>query len=299
MSIQAMAWAIEQQIVTDPPARHLLLCLSNYADHLGRSAFPSAATLMRDTRLSRATLWRKLAVLEDSGAIKPGNQKVVAAYIDRSDKRPVCYDIVMCRLDDSGMPVDEVAGSHAETSTEPAGSHSETSGVSHRNGRGLTVRPNPGVNRHITVNSSTKSKGVGEAGSAKRPSKREQSIAFLVEQGVDMQHAADWMTARNGKEVTVTVWEAVQREAEKVGMTPAQAVQYAAGASWQGFRADWFLRNNGGAKQQAPSRRDEQRTGSYAALFPNGMPGQAGYGDAPRDDRTIDGDARWINGGAD
>ncbi|KVO76955.1 hypothetical protein WJ79_11505 [Burkholderia ubonensis] len=134
---------------------------------------------------------------------------------------------------------------------------------------------------------------------AKRVTKREQSIAFLVAQGVDLQHAADWMTARKGKEVTATVWEAVQREAAKVGMTPAQAVQYAAGASWQGFKADWFLRNGGGAKQQAPSRRDEQRSGSYAALFPNGMPGQAGYGEAPRDDQTIDGDARWIDGGAD
>lgn len=136
------------------------------------------------------------------------------------------------------------------------------------------------------------------AAPSKRVSKREQSIAFLVSQGVDEQHAADWMTARNGKAVTATVWETVQREAAKVGMTPAQAVQYAAGASWQGFKADWF-RNSAGAKQQAPTRRDEQRAGSYAALFPNGMPGQAGYGEAPRDDRTIDGDARWIDGGAD
>ncbi|WP_157658619.1 hypothetical protein [Burkholderia ubonensis] len=144
---------------------------------------------------------------------------------------------------------------------------------------------------------STKDRAKATA-SPKRVSKREQSIAFLVAQGVDPQHAADWMTARKGKEVTMTVWENVQREAAKVGMTPAQAVQYAAGASWQGFNADWF-RNSGGAKQHAPSRRDEQRSGSYAALFPNGMPGQAGYGEAPRDDQTIDGDARWIDGGAD
>ncbi|HDR8989955.1 TPA: hypothetical protein QDA93_002566 [Burkholderia vietnamiensis] len=132
----------------------------------------------------------------------------------------------------------------------------------------------------------------------KRITKREQSIAFLVAQGVDPQHAADWMTARKGKEVTTTVWENVQREAAKVGMTPAQAVQYAAGASWQGFNADWFLRNSGGAKP-APTRREEQRSGSYAAMFPRGMPGQAGYGAAARgeqDDRTVDGDARWIDG---
>ncbi|HDR9506888.1 hypothetical protein C5615_09650 [Burkholderia cepacia] len=132
----------------------------------------------------------------------------------------------------------------------------------------------------------------------KRVSKRDQSIAFLIAQGVDPQHAADWMTARKGKEVTTTVWENVQREAARVGMTPAQAVQYAAGASWQGFNADWFLRNSGGAKP-APTRREEQRSGSYAAMFPRGMPGQAGYGAAARgeqDDRIVDGDARWIDG---
>lgn len=156
-----------------------------------------------------------------------------------------------------------------------------------------------GLNRSKDRDKAGKPPDLSGEQKTKRVTKREQSIAFLVAQGVDPQHAADWMTARKGKEVTATVWEAVQSEAAKVGMTPAQAVQYAAGASWQGFKADWFLRNSGGAKQQAPSRRDEQRSGAYAALFPNGMPGQAGYGEAPRDDQTIDGEARWIDGGAD
>ncbi|MGU7882134.1 hypothetical protein ACV22Y_19950 [Burkholderia sp. AW50-3] len=155
-----------------------------------------------------------------------------------------------------------------------------------------------GLNRSKDRSKAGKPPDLSAEQKAKRVTKREQSIAFLIAQGVDPQHAADWMTARKGKEVTTTVWENVQREAAKVGMTPAQAVQYAAGASWQGFNADWFLRNSGGAKP-APTRREEQRSGSYAAMFPRGMPGQAGYGAAARaeqDDRTVDGDARWIDG---
>lgn len=155
-----------------------------------------------------------------------------------------------------------------------------------------------GLNRSKDRSKAGKPPDLSAEQKAKRVTKREQSIAFLIAQGVDPQHAADWMTARKGKEVTTTVWENVQREAAKVGMTPAQAVQYAAGASWQGFNADWFLRNSGGAKP-APTRREEQRSGSYAAMFPRGMPGQAGYGAAERakqDDRTVDGDARWIDG---
>ncbi len=147
----------------------------------------------------------------------------------------------------------------------------------------------------------SKSKDRSKAGkppaSAKRVSKREQSIAFLVAQGVHPQIAADWMTARKGKEVTLTVWESVVSESAKAGITAEAAVAYAAASSWQGFKADWYRRGEG--QQAKPTKRDDQRAGSMAAMFPRGMPGQAGYGEAPSDDRTIDGDARWIEGGAD
>jgi DNA-binding transcriptional ArsR family regulator len=95
MSVQAMAWAIDQQDVRDATARHVLLALANYADNAGKSAFPSTAKLERDTGLSESTIRRKLDSLEQMGLIKKGNQAVVAAYIERGDRRPVCYDMVM------------------------------------------------------------------------------------------------------------------------------------------------------------------------------------------------------------
>ena len=93
MSVQAMAWAIEQQLVTGATARHVLLVLANYADHEGRCAFPSAATLARNTGLTERGVRLKLAELQKLGAIRLGNQAIVAAHIDRADRRPVVYDL--------------------------------------------------------------------------------------------------------------------------------------------------------------------------------------------------------------
>lgn len=107
MSVQAMAWAIEQQEVRDATARHVLLALANYADNEGRSAFPSTAKLERDTGLSESTIRRKLDALEQAGLIEKGNQAIVAAYIDRGDRRPICYDLTMGKRGVVVTPGDE------------------------------------------------------------------------------------------------------------------------------------------------------------------------------------------------
>lgn len=88
-----MTWAIEQQLVTAATARHVLLVLANYADHEGRHAFPSAATIARNTGLTERGVRLTLAKLQKLGAITPGNQAIVAAHIDRADRRPVVYDL--------------------------------------------------------------------------------------------------------------------------------------------------------------------------------------------------------------
>ncbi|PRX32237.1 helix-turn-helix protein [Paraburkholderia sp. BL18I3N2] len=92
-----MAWSMEQQIVEDSSARHVLLCLANYADRVGKNAFPSVNTLVEHTRLSERTVRSKLASLEQGGVIVRGNQAIVAAYVERADQRPICYDLNMSR----------------------------------------------------------------------------------------------------------------------------------------------------------------------------------------------------------
>lgn len=81
------------------------------------------------------------------------------------------------------------------------------------------------------------------------------SIADLVAEGVQEQHARDWMRVRKdkgAKTLTPTAWQTVKAEAEKAGMSVGQAVKTAAANSWQGFKASWLKpdhipqRTNGG-----------------------------------------------------
>lgn len=68
------------------------------------------------------------------------------------------------------------------------------------------------------------------------------SVADLVAEGVDPQHAADWLRVRKDKRapLTRTAWDEVKAEAVKAGLSPAQAVKTSAVNSWQGFKAKWL-----------------------------------------------------------
>lgn len=101
-----MAWAIEQQEVTEPSSRFVLLCLCNYADVTGDAIFPSVARLSRDTGLGRRAVQYQLRKLEKSGILIRSNPAIAAAKVSRSDRRPACYRIVLTgrnplHLDDS------------------------------------------------------------------------------------------------------------------------------------------------------------------------------------------------------
>ena len=94
-----MSWALQiaKTELSDPTARHVLLCLGNYASADGRGAYPSANTLAEDTGLSERTIRYKLDALEAGGFIVRGNQALAAVYIERHDRRPVVYDLQLVR----------------------------------------------------------------------------------------------------------------------------------------------------------------------------------------------------------
>lgn len=149
MSVQAMTWALEQRLVTDPTARHVLLCLANYADKNGRGAFPSVASLADDTGLSPRTVQAKLRVLEEQGIVVEGNRAVAAAYINRRDRVPTCYDILMSRGEAAAPRTDERGESPAPRET-PTGCSSQQNGVNLTTERGEGAAPNPSLNHQGT-----------------------------------------------------------------------------------------------------------------------------------------------------
>lgn len=150
MSVQAIAWALSQQIVRQPAARHVLLCLANYAGEDGRNAFPSVARLVAETGLSERAVRSNLRELEDMGVLKRGNQAIAAAYIDRADRRPVVYDIVMER-------------GAGDAAREGTGCTEEANGVQQKQERGAAAAPDPSYKPSIEPSEDSSSEEIEEA----------------------------------------------------------------------------------------------------------------------------------------
>lgn len=72
------------------------------------------------------------------------------------------------------------------------------------------------------------------------------SVTDLKAEGVDPQHAAEWLAVRKAKRLTLTktAWDDTKAEAMKAGVTPAEAVRLSVVNSWAGFKASW-LQNAG------------------------------------------------------
>ncbi len=97
---------------------------------------------------------------------------------------------------------------------------------------------------------------------SRKPTEVVVTLDDLVAEGVDAQHAKDWLIVRKdkgAKKLTLTAWDAVKSEAEKAGMTPAQAVKTAAERTWQGFRASWL--DEIVAASSKPSGKSAKHTG--------------------------------------
>ena len=145
MSVQAMSWALSLPVQTlkDSSARHVLLCLANYAGSNGAGAFPSASTLAQDTGLSERTVRYKLDDLEKSGLIQKGNQAIAAVHIDRHDRRPVVYDLQLSR---GANPAPRTK----RGADDATGCNPQQNGVQPGTERGAAVAPNPPLNHQGT-----------------------------------------------------------------------------------------------------------------------------------------------------
>ena len=140
-----MSWALSLPVQTlkDSSARHVLLCLANYAGSNGTGAFPSASTLAQDTGLSERTVRYKLDDLEQSGLIKKGNQAIAAVHIDRHDRRPVVYDLQIFR--------GAISAPRTKRGADDAtGCNSQQNGVQPGTERGAAAAPNPSLNHQGT-----------------------------------------------------------------------------------------------------------------------------------------------------
>lgn len=98
-----------------------------------------------------------------------------------------------------------------------------------------------------------KDSGSADAGTT---TSRAVPISTLVAEGVDRQKASDWLVLRKAKRLplTVTAWDDTKAQGAKVGLTPAQTVEYAVSSNWAGFKASWYEKEHPGGAAQRPGQ---------------------------------------------
>ncbi|MGY4294601.1 hypothetical protein ACVWXN_002696 [Bradyrhizobium sp. i1.4.4] len=84
MSIQAVGWALDQEI-RDPWAKLILISLANHADHTTGLCWPSMRLIGKESSCRRETVLRKLPELEAAGFIqiikaRKGDRRRVHTY---------------------------------------------------------------------------------------------------------------------------------------------------------------------------------------------------------------------------
>ncbi|HGO8753254.1 TPA: helix-turn-helix domain-containing protein, partial [Neisseria meningitidis] len=85
-------------------------------------------------------------------------------------------------------------------------------------------------------------RGVAEPPGAKKTDRHAFELSLLAAHGITGQVAADFLQVRKAKRqpLTATAVKLLAADAEKCGMTPLQAVEYAIGNGWASFRAEWL-----------------------------------------------------------
>ena len=176
MSVQAMSWALAlpKSTLADSSARHVLLCLANYAGSDGKGAFPSATTLSDDTGLSERTVRYKLDALEMAGLIVRGNQAIAAVHIDRHDRRPVVYDLALKRGANPAPRTERGAN-------DATGCNPQQNGVQTTTERGAAIAPNPSLNHQVTEEQQLRDEIARQDQAALEPQAPNQRFAMFPE----------------------------------------------------------------------------------------------------------------------
>jgi len=254
-----MVWAMDQDIVESPTARHVLLVLANYADVNGKAAFPSAETLVRQTGLSERAVRNKLAEMEEIGVIVRGNQAIVQAYIDRGDRRPVCYDLA--------MPKEEKRGASGAPRKERGARGSSTGCTSFQDGvhvvpeRGAAGAPNTSLNPSINPSVNIQASQDDSRPAHSRRGATTRTVKTQLPEGFAISDRVRQWAVENGHSNVERHFAAFVTKAR------ANGYRY---VSWddafmEAIRADWAgLARRGGS--QSGARND--RSAAAAAIFP-------------------------------
>lgn len=238
MSANKMPWfRMYTDFLNDP--KMITLAFEDQRHFIGLLALKGDGTLDNEcapdllNRIVAQRLWVDYAVV---GEVK---KRLMAVGLIDDNWQPAAWEKRQMRSDSST----ERVRAH-RTKAKQSGNDDET--LQKRSGNGLD-REEETDKEEEQKKDVTHSRKRGAGASGGDDVAKPLTEKNLIAEGVDRQHAKDWLTIRKVKRLplTQTAWDDVKLEAEKAGMTPAQAVECAAKAGWAGFKGSW-VQNAGG-----------------------------------------------------
>ena len=263
-----------------PPQKCVLMALADRANDAGQ-AWPSIAWLGEWTCYGRTAVIQALKGLESLGLItmtrSTGKNNQCQMNLDR------VAELSSPRASTSPTDEELEGTDQCATRTSPPGelvrqtdTHPFASRTTTRS-PGVPTRPPDGPDTSLNINKTSK----------KTREKRVAAPAqleLLEVAGVSPELLADYMAVRKAKKAgpfTATALSGMKREADKAGLTMAQALTVCCEAGWQGFNATWYARRNGdprvGAQPATPAPRLPEDVQAQLAALPANWYELAGF----------------------
>lgn len=251
-----------------PPQKCVLMALADRADDTGL-AWPSIAWLCEWTCFGKTAVIEALKGLESARLITnirtTGRNNQCTLHVDR---------------------IAEFAAQGANTSVSGEPQHPEQAGdnqsATRANLSATRTSPPHGLVRETDYHPSATRTTTSPSGEPTRPpdgpdtsldisntsketrGKRVKALApseVLEVPGVPRELMVDYVAVRKAKRAgpfTITALAGLQREADKAGLSLAEAITECCEAGWQGFKADWYARRHGlqSPTSEAPRARE-------------------------------------------
>lgn len=263
-----------------PPQKCVLMALADRANDAGQ-AWPSIAWLGEWTCFGRTAVIEALKGLESLGLItmarSTGRNNQCQMNLDRAAE-------LSSQTASTGPMEGQLEGANpSATRTSPpdepvrqTDTHPSATRTTTRPPDGPT-RPPDGPDTSLNINKTSKKT------KEKRVTAPAQPDLFEVA-GVSPELLADYMAVRKAKKAvpfTATALNVMKREADKAGLTVAEAMTVCCEAGWQGFNAGWYARRTGdsrvGAQPAKPAPRLPEEVQTQIAALPDNWYELAGF----------------------
>lgn len=251
MSYEALRWAMSQPVAKSS-AKFVLVAMADCVNGQGdvMVCWPTVAHLSALTALDRKTVIDAIQRLRDSGFI-----------LDTKERKGSTGQIPVYRLktpETGTVPASPKGQPEPAERVDPAPAKSPENGIDTKTGTVPLLDAKSPVFPHEESRFSLETVPKTGHGTRKEPGKNQEGTRKVapVIKGVPPELLDDWLAVRKAKRagpLTPTAIAGLQREADKAGLTAAEAIAFCCEAGWQGFNAGWYADRTKGRTPAAPS----------------------------------------------